>query len=1718
MKRNMMRAVLSMLALVGGVNWADAAVYNESGGLVIMEAENTDSALGNWETQTSLTGYTGSGHLQFLGNTYLTGSADSPLEYTFKINQAGLYYLHLRAAKTNIVEGTGTNTVERRDVANDCYVRVDGDYNAGPGPYVSNGDNAPLSMLQSDSKYYTYTEQATDKWKWEDGFGNGNGNLNPNNEFRVAVYEFKAGETYTLTVSGRSKFFRLDRIVFRHTSVSESDAQNTSTPESSLVPVASYVYDATTDFPSITNGVVPYYVHGAQDALAIDARIVPNRGLFATAERTFDGETGTYDVTITALREFDGECIYRFVVNGSVVGTAQNGEVTQAYDYAPQKHVFRNIVIPAGATIAVESNTDTNGKIPEPGGTAWARGRWREVSLTPSSLSIVKPPDGRIALVSDGNSPDPDDIGAKAVFFGILQASGYSDRLVHLSHSCDLDPFLSSGSQTIDATNELRRQGKLYDVSNEGISLFGPFSNLADHYNCRSNQTAAVADLTAAIDASTAVDPLWIIEAGEPDVIGYALSNSVPSARQYVHIISHHPANDNSGDYWTWPEIQAFGITEHQIGDQNVGLKTGTNDWDWAYQHPDPGIDWIYQQLRYAEEDGVVTFQTDKFDCSDTGMMYWWLTGADAGGNSNSTPVEMKAMLLHETSEAPPVVVSIPQVIDGGEWNTGSTWESSAVPTSGFDYTTSLDLNVNDASSSFGGDSLTVNSGGWLRLRDSVNTFVVNDLRMNGGRIYGATGNNVTFALDGSISILTDTLFQTYWNASGPRNLNILSKISGSNKITSLASNDASTHTVTIDHAANDFSGLWVSQNGTLKFNNAGAVGAADIEVQANGKLQILGDWNEYAALTVADTATASVDIGSYAWKVASLNFGGSEVADGTYTAEQLNSMGSNEVFTGSGTIQVASSLLLHHWKFDEGTGGTTEDSAGGYDGAVNGASWATDGVRGTYLTFDGSNDNVDPSLLLPQWSGSNAETWAVWIKDGGGNNNDIIVGNRLDAAVNYPNGSSRLFSKLTIAGTSGRFVYNDGNATVAEFDSETPGYSGNFPDGTWVHFAAVRDGDEFTFYINGNRVNSTPMTIPSNDMPTAGMPFFMGGEPGAGSTEHFSGGLDDVVVYGFALTAGNVADVMNGNYTFDSGTGEPPVVQPDHRPNILVIIADDHRQDLIGKYHDIVQTPTLDSLCNNGIYFNNSYVTTPICAASRASILTGLTERTHEYTFQRPAVSSIYASTSYPQILKENGYRTGFVGKYGCKLSGADSDRFHSYNNRSQSINESYDGQTIPQTYYIANKARDFIEDAENNYTNSPWCMSVSFWNPHAHDSDLADQYHYPPEFETLYDDVTIPDARISDTNTFNSLPEFLRTSKARERWGWRYETPEKFQRMTKRYYRAITAVDKGVEMIRNKLSELNIDDNTVIIYMGDNGYMINERQLAGKWFGWEECLQVPLIIYDPRTNAVKGVELDQIALNIDLAPTIAELAEIPIPDNYQGRSLYPLMTGADPLWREEFFFEHYYNPSTGTPIPRNEGVRTENWKYVNFYEDSYEQLYDLQNDPGEVTNVAYQAAYSNILEELRNASSAYIGLYGDWEGTLSTPEWEGVDNDLDGLPDVWELRNLETFSQSPEGDDDNDGYLNGHEFVAGTHPRDASSLLLATQELSATGTVAVSWDSVTNRNYVVQKRAALTDDDVWIPVSASMAGDGQRFEISDAISANDTNAFYNVEVTLPE
>lgn len=268
-------------------------------------------------------------------------------------------------------------------------------------------------------------------------------------------------------------------------------------------------------------------------------------------------------------------------------------------------------------------------------------------SADPSGQATIAPPAGRLAVVLDGNSPDPDDIGATAVMLGLLSRSDLTDRLVHLSHSCDLRP-----TKRISTSDELLRQRVLDQVCEKGIRLFGPFRLLDRWFNCRTDQDAAVQHLSDAIGASTADDPLWIVEAGEPDVIGYALRSADASHHRHVHVVSHHPANDKSGDYFKWSQILAFGVQEHQIVDQNQRLQSPIETWDWAREHPSPGVAWVWDRLSYAERDIVVRFQHGKFDCSDAGMVFWWITGASQGGNQKAAPRDIRSLLETSATES----------------------------------------------------------------------------------------------------------------------------------------------------------------------------------------------------------------------------------------------------------------------------------------------------------------------------------------------------------------------------------------------------------------------------------------------------------------------------------------------------------------------------------------------------------------------------------------------------------------------------------------------------------------------------------------------------------------------------------------------------------------------------------------------------------------------------------------------------------------------------------------------------------------------------------------------------------------------------------------------------------------------------------------------------------------------------------------------------------
>jgi hypothetical protein len=261
--------------------------------------------------------------------------------------------------------------------------------------------------------------------------------------------------------------------------------------------------------------------------------------------------------------------------------------------------------------------------------------------IVPKATPEIKPPAGRLAILADGNSPDPDDLGGTAVSISMIRAAGLEDRLVHYSHSCDL----VKNQPNISAREERERHALMQSSCDITARRWGGFDKLT-FFDAKWQIDETIQDLCKAINASSVDDPLWIVEAGEPDVIGMALAATPKVKHQFVKIVTHHPANDNAGDLYTWQQILDFGVEEVRIPDQNTHLKVNIEKWDWAKDHEDARIQQVWLQGKIAEVDNVVKFQKGKWDCSDAGMILYWITGATNGGLEEGSVDDVKALLL----------------------------------------------------------------------------------------------------------------------------------------------------------------------------------------------------------------------------------------------------------------------------------------------------------------------------------------------------------------------------------------------------------------------------------------------------------------------------------------------------------------------------------------------------------------------------------------------------------------------------------------------------------------------------------------------------------------------------------------------------------------------------------------------------------------------------------------------------------------------------------------------------------------------------------------------------------------------------------------------------------------------------------------------------------------------------------------------------------------
>lgn len=459
-----------------------------------------------------------------------------------------------------------------------------------------------------------------------------------------------------------------------------------------------------------------------------------------------------------------------------------------------------------------------------------------------------------------------------------------------------------------------------------------------------------------------------------------------------------------------------------------------------------------------------------------------------------------------------------------------------------------------------------------------------------------------------------------------------------------------------------------------------------------------------------------------------------------------------------------------------------------------------------------------------------------------------------------------------------------------------------------------------------------------------------------------------------------SILALSGGILTFSPACSAPPTGtgnQDLSRPNVLLITTDD--QPLYSlEYMPIVQR----ELVQKGINFTRAYVTTPLCCPSRSSILTGLFVQNTGVLTNRPPNGGAPAFKKNDSTLgvwfQRAGYRTFMLGKYLNNIDmlpetfippGWDDYQifwnrdktypspsfFYGYNFNENGNIVSYGDQPEDfSTDKLTQKAMDFITTAGED----PFFIWLSYYAPHY-------PYGFPERHKKLF--TTDADWKPYWPPNFleedrSDKPDWLRTWKS-------IPTDMAFDNQ-QGMLRSLISADEGIGKIVDLLEKRKIRENTIIIFLSDNGMAFGEYHLIAKDCPYDVCLQVPFVVSYP--NLIQSPRAESgFVLNIDIVPTLLELANIPVVDELDGMSFAPLLKDPSAPWRDWFFFEHYRDTEAddpsglGTIIPSYWGIRSNEWKYVE-YESGERELYDLLNDPYEMQNLASQPEYMEWMAQL--------------------------------------------------------------------------------------------------------------------------------------------------------
>jgi len=393
--------------------------------------------------------------------------------------------------------------------------------------------------------------------------------------------------------------------------------------------------------------------------------------------------------------------------------------------------------------------------------------------------------------------------------------------------------------------------------------------------------------------------------------------------------------------------------------------------------------------------------------------------------------------------------------------------------------------------------------------------------------------------------------------------------------------------------------------------------------------------------------------------------------------------------------------------------------------------------------------------------------------------------------------------------------------------------------------------------------------------------------------------------------------------------------------PNIIFILSDDHRWDAMsGTGHPFIQTPNLDRLAVEGIHFNNAFVTTSLCSPSRASFLTG--QYAHTHGVKNNLTPWKNSNITFLEIMKNRGYDTAFIGKWHMPgklplLRGV--DKFITFTvqggqGRYFNCPLIIDGKEVPSKKpYITEELTDHTINFMSQQRDNPFCLYLSHKAVHH-------QFKAAPEHQGMYDNVKL--------NLPKEADSWITWTNGSVYYGEILGPMESFYRD---YCEAIVSMDQQIGRVMAAVEQLGIADNTVIIYTSDNGYFWGEHHLVDKRWFYEESIRIPFIIRYPNMISTPGTRVDQMILNIDVAPTILNLAGIPVPESMEGKSFVPILRNNSIPWRKVWLYEYFKD--FPYQVPEMNAIRTDQYKYIEYKDRPSAFLYDIANDPREQKNI---------------------------------------------------------------------------------------------------------------------------------------------------------------------